>query len=310
MSFPTSWNDFTTPTEYGPRPRPLEQRGGDVYFIVHHAVNRRVQDTIALSKPGGRRVSMTFAIGPTQAGVESPVYCVGVVPESMRPFTTASPLDQAAFTVEVSNLDLTADYPVAVAAKEWLAQIAAYMHRTFQMPLDRTHVLSHQEVHKRGFGSYPTACPGPDLQRSLDDIIDRAKFLATPIETETDETMSASYLFARAESGKPARYAIVGLDVPGGSTVTTVVAEAEAMGFVYGQQSGPRVGAPIREITQAQLDAAVALYARLRAQKVAEEKSSGGSGASAQDVAKAVDAELKDDFAAVNANVNKPRTLQ
>lgn len=127
-------------------------------------------------------------------------------------------------------------------------------------------------------------------------------------DTFEDETMNASYLFAPAASGKPARYILCGIQVPGGSYVTTNVAEAEAMGFVYGQQSGNRVGAPIREITQAQLDNAVALYAKLHAQWLAEQGA--GGGASPQQIAQAVDAQLKDDFAGVRADVNKPRTLQ
>lgn len=178
MTFKTSWDDWTT--DCGPRSSPLEARNGDVYLVVHHAVTRRVQDIIALSKPGGRQVSMSFAIGPTVAGVTSPVYCVGIVPEHMRPYTTAAPIDHAALTVEVANIDLTTTYPVAEDAKEWIAKIAAYMHHTYGMPLDRVHILSHQEVYARGLGSYPTACPGPDLQASLDQIVARAKVLATP----------------------------------------------------------------------------------------------------------------------------------
>ena len=193
MSFPTSWDDITASSEYGTRPLALGDREGDVYLIVHHAVNLRVQDTIALSKPGGRRVSMTFAIGPTQAGVTAPVYCVGVVPETMRPFTTASPLDQAALTAEVSNIDLTASYPVAEAAKEWLAQIAAYMHSEYRMPLDRVHVLSHQEVYKRGLGSYPTACPGPDLQSSLDLIVERAQQIIDSTKEDEDDMQPQNF---------------------------------------------------------------------------------------------------------------------
>lgn len=178
MSFATSWDDWTS--DSGSRPLPLAARGGDVYVIAHHAVNRVVQDTIALSKPGGRQVSMSFAIGPTVAGVEAPVYCVGVVPEDRRPYTTASSLDGAALTAEVSNLNLSADYPVAASAKEWLAQIAAYAHTDYGMPLDRVHVLDHQEVYARGYGSYPTACPGPDLHESMDFIVERAKDIVTP----------------------------------------------------------------------------------------------------------------------------------
>lgn len=180
MTFPASWADLTAESESRARTLALADRSGDVYFIIHHAVNRRVQDTIALSKPGGRTVSMSFAVGPTVAGNSAPVYCVAVVPEWRRPFTTGSPLDDRAVTVEVSNVDLAAPWPVADAAKEWLAQIAAYMHRVYAMPLNRTHVLSHQEVYARGFGSYPTACPGNDLQSALDQIIARASVLVTP----------------------------------------------------------------------------------------------------------------------------------
>lgn len=192
MNFPTSWNAWTT--DHGVRPRPLASRNGDVYLIVHHAVNRLVQDTIALSRPGGRQVSMSFAIGPTSPGASSPIYCVGVVPEDGRPYTTASSLDGAALTAEVSNLDLGADYPVAQDAKEWLAQIAAYMARVYAMPLDRVHVLSHREVYSRGYGSYPTACPGPDLQTALDWIVARAKQINTPPPTIRSSRMTTNYV--------------------------------------------------------------------------------------------------------------------
>lgn len=263
MSFPTSWNDFTTSTEYGPRPRPLEQRGGDVYLLAHHAVNRVVQDTIALSKPGGRRVSETFAIGPTTAGVEAPVYCVGVVPESARPFTTASELDAAAFTVEVSNIDLTADYPVAAAAKEWLAQIAAYMHRTFQMPLDRAHVLSHQEVYRLGLGSYPTACPGPDLQRSLDDIVSRAIELVKPPIDPEEGTMYKYIWNGVAAPNAGARYALIGVDFEAGYVESSKLADAQA----YSGMS-PMPGAP-HILSNAAFDATLALARRARADYLA-----------------------------------------
>lgn len=216
MSFPTSWNNYTT--DCGARPTPLGSRGGDVYLVVHHAVNRRVQDTIALSKPGGRLVSMSFAIGPTVAGVTSPVYCVGVVPEDKWPWTTGAPaLDRAALTAEVSNIDLTADYPVAQDAKEWLAQIAAYMAREFGMPLDRVHILSHQEAYARGWGSYPTACPGPDLQGTMDWIVDRAKQINTTNKRKKPP-MSDAYLKASTlQGGKRVATTLLALAGGGGA---------------------------------------------------------------------------------------------
>lgn len=173
MAFPISWVDLTSDSD--PRSVPLEQRGGDVYLLVHHAVNRVVQDSIAISKPGGRATSMNLAMGPTSPGVTSPIYCVLVVSFDRRAWTTASSIDDRGITVEVSNIDITASYPVAMEAKELLARTAAEMHKVYGMPLDRTHVLSHQEVYARGLGSYATACPGPDLQSAMDWIVARAK---------------------------------------------------------------------------------------------------------------------------------------
>ena len=94
--------------------------------------------------------------------------------------------------------------------------------------------------------------------------------------------MSAAYIFAPAEGKLPARYALIGLDVAGGSFVTTNVSEAQAIGFVYGVRPdldgvGAKNGGPVKQITQAQLDAAVKLYATERGRKVAEEKSGGAS---------------------------------
>lgn len=171
------WTDLTDlRTEADPRPKKLtDLPGKDVYLVIHHAYNRKVQDTIALSKPGGRQVSMTMALGPTVAG-STAVKGVQVVPwNTHRPFTTSSWIDNQAITVETSNLLLEPPYPVAQTAKYRLAELAAAMHVELGMPLDRWHVCSHQEVYARGWGSYATACPGGDLQAALDWIVATAK---------------------------------------------------------------------------------------------------------------------------------------
>jgi len=110
-----------------------------------------------------------------------------------------------------------------------------------------------------------------------------------------EEPMTAAYIHAPAESTKPARFALVGLEVPGGSFVTTVVGEAEALGFVYGNRAqtdgvGAKNGNPVKRVTQAQLDAAVALYARLRAALVAETSGGVSTGVSLQPVLDALGA--------------------
>lgn len=194
MAFPISWTDLTSTSESSPRTVQLQNRGGDVYLIIHHAYNRVVQDTIALSKPGGKQVSMTFAVGPTSPGVSSPIYCVYVVPIERRPFTTASSLDDRAITVETSNINLNAPYPVATEAKMLLAQIAAEMHIVYGMPLDTVHILDHSQVYGRGYGSYSTECAGGDLRGAIGWIIAEAQKLVTP-PTAKDQDMDYKYYF-------------------------------------------------------------------------------------------------------------------
>lgn len=276
FSFIPSWEDFTS--DSGSRSMPLAYRGGDVYFVIHHAVNYRVQDTIALSKPGGKQVSMSFAIGPTVAGVASPVYCVYVVDESRRPYTTASWIDDQAITVEVSNLDMSANYPVAHEAKEWCALIAAWMHVQYGMPLDRWHVTSHQEVYARGWGSYATACPGPDLQAALDWIVARAIDLVNGVpepepeeplrEGEDEVALQDGGYIAERKDGKFVRGMLFGPGVPGGVIIEDAsnIAALQAMGNlagtrIFNPETGQtvRVGAPIKYVETAEFDATAAL---------------------------------------------------
>jgi hypothetical protein len=182
------WNLFTDDTE--PRSMPLTARKGDVYYVGHHAFNRLIQDTLALSMPGGKTVTSSFPIGPVAIGGDPKV--VGNVPwNGSRPFTTASWVDDQAITSEISNEALTPPYPVAGDAKYHVAEIIAAMHVELGMPLDRYRVTTHQEVYARGWGSYATACPGQDLQTAMDGIVEVARKIVTganepvaPIEWE------------------------------------------------------------------------------------------------------------------------------
>lgn len=181
MTFPVDWEDNVT-TDQEPRTRDLHSRNGDVYFIIHHSVTLRVQDTIATFW-SDREVSANFAIGPLNAGGDD-IKVVRTVPENQRAWTTASSLDDRALTTEVCDQALGGNYPVSSKAKEKLAQIVAYMNREYGMPIDRAHVLSHQEAYARGYGSYATACPGPDLQASLDQIVVRARDIASGVKPQ------------------------------------------------------------------------------------------------------------------------------
>lgn len=187
MPFPVDWTDLIA-DEHRARTQSLYSRNGDVYLIIHHAYNYTVDQTIATFKSPVRSVSANFALGPKVPGVTSPIYCVRTVAEHNRAYTTASSYDDRALTVETSNINLNDPFPVAQAAKQRLAQLAAYMHTEYKMPLDRWHVTSHQEVYKRGWGSYATSCPGGDLQGALDWIVAEAKRIVAGGGTSTKET--------------------------------------------------------------------------------------------------------------------------
>lgn len=196
MTYPVDWID-NVPTDQEARTQDLHRRNGDVYFIIHHSVTTRVQDTIATFK-SDREVSANFAIGPTVAGGDD-IKVVLTVPESRRAWTSASPLDDRALTTEVCDKALGGNYPISANAKEILAKIAAYMHAEYGMPLDRVHILTHQEVYARGYGSYATACAGPDMQASLDWIAARAVQLITGIQKGID--MANQRIVADPRSG-------------------------------------------------------------------------------------------------------------
>lgn len=206
MTYPVDWVD-NVPTDQEARTQDLHLRKGDVYFIIHHSVTTRVQDTIATFK-SDREVSANFAIGPTVAGGDD-IKVVLTVPESRRAWTSASPLDDRALTTEVCDKALGANYPISQNAKQILAQIAAYMHAEYGMPLDRVHILTHQEVYARGYGSYATACAGPDMQASMDWIVAQANSIINGINKEIDmanqrivqEPSSGSLYFIDANTG-------------------------------------------------------------------------------------------------------------
>lgn len=196
--YPVDWID-NVPTDQEARTQDLHLRKGDVYFIIHHSVTTRVQDTIATFK-SDREVSANFAIGPIVSGGDD-IKVVLTVPESRRAWTSASNLDDRALTTEVCDKALGGTYPISANAKEILAKIAAYMHAEYDMPLDRVHILTHQEVYARGYGSYATACAGPDMQASLDWIVGRARELIAGINNQIDKEIEMANSRIVANSG-------------------------------------------------------------------------------------------------------------
>lgn len=201
MTFPgVDWVD-NVPTDQEARTQDLHRRGGDVYFIIHHSVTTRVQDTIATFK-SDREVSANFAIGPIISGSDD-IKVALTVPEDRRAWTSASPLDDRALTTEVCDKALGGNYPISDRAKRILAEIAAYMHTEYGMPLDRIHILTHQEVYARGYGSYATACAGPDMQASMDWIVQTAIDIVNGTEEEDVATYPASICYTTRPDNTP-----------------------------------------------------------------------------------------------------------
>ena len=218
------WTDLTNlDTDADPRPVRLDELPGDQIFLIpHHAYNRKVQDTIALSKPGGKQVSMTGAMGPVVAGAEQIVNVLVVPWRTHRPFTTASWIDNQAITFEISNKGLDYPYPVQQASKQRLAEVAAAMHVELGMPLNTWHIVDHQGVYERGWDSYPTACCGDDLREDIPWVIAEAKRIVavfragggsvTPTPDEEEENMKP-FLIHKVNPNKTVQWALISGDL-------------------------------------------------------------------------------------------------
>lgn len=197
--FPVDWTDNGT-TDKEARTKSLYARGGDVYLIIHHAFNRTVFQTIDTFNSTYRQVAANFAMGPKTAGVDE-CFTVRTVPESERAYTTSSWIDDQAITVECSNLDLAAPYPVGASIKHELAALAAYMHLEYGMPLDAWHITDHSGVYARGWGSYPTSCCGDDLRGAIGWIIEEAKRIVAAGGSTNMGDIMARYTWAPGRAG-------------------------------------------------------------------------------------------------------------
>lgn len=162
------WVDII-PDDWKARTTPLSGlRGDQIFCIAHHSYSRTIGSILATFKSKDRTVTANLAIGPEVAGVDD-YKCVETVPiDRGRAYTTSSSYDNVALTFEMANLSLDPPYPVGRSGKVIAAYVVAWLHVTYGMPIDRHHVTCHREVYERGWGSYPTTCPGDDLHDALD----------------------------------------------------------------------------------------------------------------------------------------------
>jgi hypothetical protein len=142
-------------------------RGYRDYLIIHHAASTSLLGTLDLMQPGGRTVSSSWVLGTDGRFWR-------VVPETMRPWTSASWLDDIATTVETINTSGDPNWGIAEDQRIALAYLAVRLYREGHLKsLTRTHIIGHYEVIRIAGDGYATACPGPSMY--LDHIAELAR---------------------------------------------------------------------------------------------------------------------------------------
>lgn len=174
MSFGIDTRQIVRSDRWTRRSVPLSQRRGDLYVVPHHSVTFTRQQTIDTFNSSNRFVSANLAIGPDVAQKDDYHTTETVDIDTGRAATTSSSIDDQAITFEMCNIAMGGDYPVGATGKEKFVQVLVDAHKIFGMPLVRARVLSHRDVYAAGWGSYPTACPGDDLERFIPTAIDLA----------------------------------------------------------------------------------------------------------------------------------------
>lgn len=143
--------------------------GPVVRFIWHHQAGTNDDGTIDAMVSGSRQVSATWTVSNTGR-------VTSVVPESRRPWTSASSADDGALTVECANSSGPPGYGISDASHEACARLAAYAHEAYGIPLQRATAangwrghMGHKELYGTEWGGYATACPmNLDIDRILD----------------------------------------------------------------------------------------------------------------------------------------------
>ena len=152
-------------------------------FVVHHQASVNDDATIGMMVSGSRQVSATWTVDndtPVGAGLRNYARVTAVVPEERRPWTSASEVDDRAYTVECANSSGAPYWGIDPLSFEAVARLIAYTHVTTDMPLrhatqaDPRGVVGHNEVAAIYGGSYATACPG---NLNVDDLVARAQQL-------------------------------------------------------------------------------------------------------------------------------------
>ncbi|WP_424936662.1 MULTISPECIES: N-acetylmuramoyl-L-alanine amidase [Bacteria] len=188
---PTREDDPTVPGRWAGRwSDNREKRTGRVsYFIVHHAADTRpAEDQVKrFMEANDREVSPTWLVGSDGTAYK-------IVHPDDRQWTTGRTIDQQAVTVETQNVSGAPTWVISDESHETIAALVAWAAKRYGFPIDREHVLGHDEARIKLDPSIgATACPGPSMD--LDRIVERAQEIANPPVPKPDDIpVSRSWL--------------------------------------------------------------------------------------------------------------------
>jgi hypothetical protein len=221
--------------------------GPIVRFIWHHQASTDDDGTIQMMVSGSRQVSATWTVSNTGR-------ITAVVPESRRPWTTASYLDDGALTVECANSSGNPDWGISAQSHEACARLAAYANQAYGIPLQRANAgngWTGHMGHNEAPDTYATFCPG---HLDIDYIINRAGQLlggglsSDPLGEDmptADEIASAVWNFGIHHGGFDAPALVFLADIRGITGDTLVAARDDPWMHAFpGASDGAYKGAP------------------------------------------------------------------
>lgn len=255
--------------------------------VLHHGATTSADAIIQMEVSGSRQVSSHQVVKDTRNA--------GIVQEQFRAWSLSDAYwDSWAFTVECANESLTG-YTISPASHETLAQTVAdwavrygfWPHREGD-PKTWT-VIGHREVYTIHGGSYATACPGG---MDLDWIAKRAQDIIRGVVAHSRKKKTMTFL---VDSPDLKSAALIG---ESGNIVKIAPNDRVTMWRWWGDM----VKGSVETYYYGDI-LTISKYLAL-ANPVPKVTGGGSGGATAAEIADAVEAKLADDFAAVNANID------
>ncbi|MGF3056139.1 peptidoglycan recognition protein family protein [Microbacterium sp. YY-01] len=185
-----------------------DRRQGKIrLLIVHHYGSTQSPEAAwkRFNSPNDRSVSPNYQINADGSAYEV------VPPRHYRAWTTGV-IDHQAVTCETQNTSGEPNWGISRASLEAIAQLFAWVHQEFGVPLQRGRVNSDNTVAVPGIVGHnetpagketSTICPGPSMD--IPWIIARAKQIVNPkptIDLEDEDTMTRTFIQTSVQGSK------------------------------------------------------------------------------------------------------------